>query len=94
MLISLSLFAGPAFATANSFNSVNREISIGGDNLRWVYGSEGRERPAKVVLAKMRALCSSDHQYDQYYCARGMKVLNKAYVEYKLRKAAETTFAE
>jgi hypothetical protein len=46
------------------------------------------------MLAKLRALCSRDHHYDQYYCARGMKVQNKAYVEYKLRKAAETTFAE
>lgn len=94
LLISLSLVASPAFATADSFNSINREMSMGGDNLGWVYGPEGRERSAKVVLAKLRALCSSDHHYDQYYCARGMKVLNKAYVEYKLRKAAESTFAE
>jgi uncharacterized protein (DUF2164 family) len=65
-----------------------------GDNLGWLYGHEGLERSAKVVLAKLPALCSSNHHYDQYYYARGMKVLNKAYVEYKLRKAAETTFAE
>ena len=94
LLISLSLIAAPALATADSFNSINRETSMGGDNLGWVYGPEGRERSGKVVLAKLRALCSSDHHYDQYYCARGMKVLNKAYSEYKLRKVAETTFAE
>jgi hypothetical protein len=94
VLISLSVVASPAFASADSFNSMNREMSTGGDSLGWVYGPEGRERNAKVVLAKLRALCSSNHHYDQYFCALGMKVLNKAYAEYKIRKAAETTFAE
>jgi len=41
LIISLSLVAGPAFPTANSLNSVNRETSMGGDNLGWVYGPEG-----------------------------------------------------
>jgi hypothetical protein len=81
LLISLSLVAGSAFATANSLNSVNRETSMGGDNLGWVFGPEGRERSAKVVSAQLRTLCSSDHHYHQYYCARGMKVVNKAYAD-------------
>ncbi len=53
--------------------------------MSWAYGPSRQN--ADQVLARLRALCSSKHHYDQYYCARGMKVLKKAYAEYKLRMA-------
>jgi hypothetical protein len=91
--LSLTL-AAPSFASADSFNSLNWEVSTGSNDLGWMYGPNDRESSAKVVLAKLRALCGSDHHYDQYYCARGMKVLNKAYAEYKLRMAAQNSVAQ
>lgn len=89
------LAATPAFASADHFNALNREtLSTGINDMGWLYGSGSEERNAAKVLAKLRTLCSSDNHYDQYYCARGMKVLNKAYAEFKLRKAAEAAIAD
>jgi hypothetical protein len=88
LLISMSIVTSPALASADSFNSMNHEPSTGVDTMSWMYGPNQKERSATAVLAKLRALCASDHHYDQYFCARGMKVLNKAYTEYKLLQAA------
>lgn len=49
--------------------------------------SEARDYSAPKVLARLRALCSSNKRSDQYYCARGMKVLKEAHAEYQLRLA-------
>lgn len=61
-------------------------------NMAWAYGGDQRQDAAQV-LAQLRALCSSTSHYDQYYCARGMKVLKKAYAEYKLRNASDARVA-
>ncbi len=79
--------------THNGFNTLP-EYNLSTSDMSWAYGPDRKERSAAVVLARLRSLCSSTHHYEQYYCARGMKLLNKAYAELKLRKAAESTFTE
>lgn len=73
------------FVTQPTYDFSNTTMS-------WSYGPSRQN--AAQVLAQLRALCSSKHHYDQYYCARGMKVLNKAYAEYKLRMAAKAAAVE
>jgi hypothetical protein len=87
LLISFSFATSPALATADSFNSVNREVGASYADMGWSYGPGSEERNAKAVLAKLRALCGSSHHYDQYYCERGMKVFRKAHAEYLARQA-------
>jgi hypothetical protein len=88
------LFSTPVLAqTYNGFvTQPNYDYST--STMAWSYYPGGSRPNATQVLAQLRARCSSDNHYDQYYCRRGMKVLNKAYAEYKLRKAAETTIAD
>lgn len=75
-------------ANAQTYNGFVAEPSydFSSSAMNWAYGPD-RDYNATRVLAKLRALCSSDRRNDQYYCARGMKVLKKAYAEYKLRAA-------
>jgi hypothetical protein len=88
------LISSPAFSQSyNGFNTLP-EYNFASSDMNWAYGPDRQDRNGAVVLARLRALCSSDSHYDQYYCARGMKVLNKAYSEYKIRKAASAVIAE
>jgi hypothetical protein len=88
------LFSTPVFAQNYNGFVTQPSYDYSTSNMAWSYDAAGSSRSATQVLAQLRARCSSDNHYDQYYCRRGMKVLNKAYAEYKLRKAAESTFAE
>ena len=46
---------------------------------------------AESVAARLRAVCSSRDPFDKTSCARGMRILKKAYAEYKLRGATESS---
>jgi hypothetical protein len=88
------LFSTPVFAQTYNGFVTQPSYDYSTSTMAWSYDSSGSSRSATQVLTQLRARCSSDNHYDQYYCRRGMKVLNKAYAEYKLRKAAESTFAD
>jgi hypothetical protein len=45
---------------------------------------------AESVVARLRAVCSSRDPLDKTSCARGMRILKKAYAEYKLRVATRS----
>jgi hypothetical protein len=45
---------------------------------------------AASVAARLRAVCSSRDPFDKTSCARGMRILKKAYAEYKLRAATRS----
>lgn len=82
------LLSSPSFAQSyNGFVS-QPTYDFSASNMTWAYGGDQRQ-DASQVLAQLRALCSSTNHYDQYYCARGMKVLKKAYAEYKLRNTSD-----
>lgn len=92
ILVTGLLLSAPASAQSYNGFVMQPEYNFSSSDMSWSYG--GVRQSAETVLAQLRARCSSDRQYDQYYCRRGMKVLNKAYAEYKLRKAAEAIAAE
>lgn len=85
------LFATPVFS--QNYNGFVPEPAYNFESttMSWAYGPNGSRSSATQVLAQLRARCSSDHHYDQYFCARGMKVLRKAHAEYKLRMAAKNS---
>ncbi len=86
----------PSTAFAQSFGNAPAVPQYNFDssyNLSWTVNYE-RNQGATAVLATLRKLCSSESSRDQYYCARGMKVLNKAYAEYQLRKVAGAIIAD
>lgn len=88
------MFSAPVFAQNYNGFPQERSYDFSSSNMFWAYDPNGGSRSAAYVLAQLRAACRSDHHYDQYYCRRGMKVLNKAYAEYKLRMAAKNSVAQ
>lgn len=92
ILVTGLLLSSPVYAQSYNGFVMQPEYNFSSSDMAWSYG--GVRQSADTVLAQLRARCSSDTAYDQYYCRRGMKVLSKAYAEYKLRKAAEAVSAE
>lgn len=92
ILVTGLLLSAPVSAQNYNGFVMQPEYNFSSSDMSWSYG--GVRQSAETVLAQLRARCDSDRQYDQYYCRRGMKILNKAYAEYKLRKAAKATAAE
>ena len=87
------MLSSPAYA--QSYNGFVAEPSYdySSTSMSWATALDRNDSPARV-LAQLRAMCSSNKRYDQYYCARGIKVLKKAYVEYKLRLEARAAAAQ
>ena len=91
---SLSLLvAAPAFATADSFNSMNMQVNTGNFDAGWSYAFKSRDN-ATSVLAQLRAVCKSSDRYDQRRCAKGTAILENAYAELQARRAAEGVIAD
>lgn len=93
-LIAASLvFSAPALAQDYNGFVTGPQYNYSSSDMSWAYSND-RKYSATTVLARLRELCGSNNHYDQYYCARGMKVLKKAYVEYQTRKAAQAAIAQ
>lgn len=93
-LIAASLvISSPALAQDYNGFVTLPQYDYSSSDMGWAYAPD-RKYSAATVLARLRELCGSNNHYDQYYCARGMKVLKKAYVEYQTRKAAQSAIAQ
>lgn len=88
IVIAGILLSSPAFAQTYNGFVTQPTYDFTNTTMSWANGT-GQRQNAAQVLAQLRALCNSTHHYDQYYCARGMKVLKKAYAEYKLRNMSD-----
>lgn len=89
-LIAASLvISSPALAQDYNGFVTLPQYDYSSSDMGWAYGPNRTYDAAKVV-ARLRELCGSNNHYDQYYCARGMKVLKKAYIEYQTRQAAKS----
>ena len=93
LLAAGALLSSPTYAQSYNGFVTQPEYDFSSSIMSWAYGPNPATSATKV-LARLRYLCGSTKRYDQYYCARGMKVLNKAYAEYKLRMAAKASTAE
>jgi hypothetical protein len=93
VLVTGLLLSSPT--NAQTYNGFVAEPSYDFSNttMSWAYGMDQSYSAAKV-LARLRELCGSSRNHDQYYCARGMKVLKKAHAEYQLRLAARAAAAQ
>lgn len=93
VLVAGLLLSSPTYA--QTYNGFVPEPSYDFSNttMSWANGTNQSYNAAKV-LAWLRELCGSDRRHDQYYCARGMKVLKKAHAEYQLRLAARAAAAQ
>lgn len=87
------LFSSPVFAQPSYGIVTQPHYDFSTSTMAWSYYPGSNRPSAAVVLAQLRERCSSNNHYDRYYCKRGMKVLNKAYAEYKLRMAAQDSVA-
>lgn len=93
LLVAGALLSSPTYAQSYNGFVTQPEYDFSSSTMSWAYGADPSYSAARV-LARLRDLCASSKRYDQYYCARGMKVLNKAYAEYKLRMAAKAAAVE
>ena len=93
LLAAGALLSSPTYGQSYNGFATQPEYDFSTSNMSWAYGADPSYSAARV-LARLRDLCGSTKRYDQYYCKRGMKVLNKAYAEYKLRMAAKAAAVE